>query len=135
MATAFQIRTATVQNGVSERIGLIQFENTVKGLEQLILDFARLDKDDSGFLDPFEIKDAFASGGRDVSYADVQALTGVVGEDGKMSLYGFLLSELLLTTLSVSDTGIAEDDNPAVIAWIQRLVEGVKSGKPLNELK
>lgn len=69
-------------------------------------EFEKVDKDANGALDPFEVKDAFFSGGREISYQDVDSLMKTVGaENGKMSLYGFIIADVLLYSLSNSDTG------------------------------
>lgn len=94
-----------------------------------------MDKDGSGFLDPFEVRDAF-SGNREISFAEVEGLIKVVGgENGKMNLYAFILAELLLFTLSTSDAGIPEEDHAGQIEWMGKQIAFLKSGKPLADLK
>ncbi|XP_021966084.2 uncharacterized protein LOC110861288 [Folsomia candida] len=118
----------------TERIGFLGYENAINGLKRSIENFLAVDKDRRGNLDPFEVKNAF-SRDRDISYQDVMGLMEAVGqESGKMSLYGFLLADLLLITLSTSEVGIDEDDNPAVLEWMNKQMDFLKSGKPLKDM-
>jgi len=90
--------------------------------------YTEFDRDDSGTLDPYELKDALGEAGFKISYKTFTVLQSLFGEPNKpgvMSFRGFVLCFVLLSKLHIVQTkkpqGMVEDFS--LKDWLEQQIE------------
>lgn len=98
------ISVATIPSGEKQRINLAEFGVILECVEGLLNAYGTFDRDGSGKLDPFELKDSLAEAGFNISYKMFLTLNSTLGDGDKMlmSFRSFILTFLLLSNLQVS---------------------------------
>jgi uncharacterized protein YkwD len=124
------ISLMTIRSGEKPRVGVEEFGAILKCVEGFLDAFTEFDKDDSGTLDPFELKGALEEAGFKVGYKTYQTLQKLFAdEDGDMKFREYVLCFILLSKLQIvqekksSSGGMFEDFS--MKDWMQSEIDAV----------
>lgn len=96
------ISMITIREKEKSRIGVEDFGLILQCIEGFLDAYTKFDKDNSGSLDPFELKSALEEAGYNISYKTYQMLQKMFADDdGNMDFRGYVLCFILLSKLQI----------------------------------
>lgn len=111
----------TLRDGEKKRIGFDDFKKILDSVVGFMDAYAEFDKDNSGLLDPFELKMALQEAGFEISFKTYQTLQTIFaeGDSGELDFRGFVLCFILLSKLQIVQQKRTGFEDFSMKDWMQ----------------